>query len=90
MKKTGFFYLLASLSLLSNLVFLLSKKISLRPLGYVEYFSFVFIIFVFSYLIAKLYENFGNKTGKDPIFKTGLICIFILDLVNLGILLMRF
>ena len=88
--KRNLIYILSLLgAVLSTLLFFV-KDIPLKDSAFLEYYAFPFIMLVFGITMGAIYKNFGGKEKGDPIFKVLVASLIVLNLINIGLVFIRY
>ena len=88
--KRNLIYILSLLgAVLSTLLFFV-KDIPLKGSAFLEYYAFSFIMLVFGIMMGAIYKNFGGREKGDPIFKVLVASLIVLNLINIGLVFIRY
>lgn len=88
--KRNLIYILSLLGAVVSTLLYFVKDIPLKGSAFGEYYAFPFIMLVFGIMMGAIYKNFGGKEKGDPIFKVLVASLIVLNLINIGLIFIRY
>ena len=88
--KRNLIYILSLLGAVVSSLLYFVKDIPLKGSAIGEYYAFPFIMVVFGVMMGAIYKNFGGKEKGDPIFKVLIASLIVLNLINIGLIYIRY
>lgn len=88
--KRNLIYILSVLGAVISTILYFAKDIPLKGSTFAEYYAFPFIMLVFGVMMGAIYKNFGDKEKGDPIFKVLVASLIVLNLINIGLVFIRY